>query len=197
VGVPCAGCGREYDVTLFEFGRTIHCTCGERVGRERRERQLGPADPFRFLADAMLGSLAKWLRILGFDCAYEPDVADAELVERGVRERRVILTRDRALVEEWRVTDLHLLAAEDPEAQLREVVERFELAAHVRPFSRCSVCNTPLVDAGPEHVQEGVPPRIAATHSGFRRCPECERVYWRGSHADRMARVLGDLLGGE
>ena len=95
MAITCHGCGREYDVTLFQFGRTIRCTCGARVGLEHR---IGPAVDEarpRFIADAMLGRLARWLRTLGYDTAYDDRIADADLVRRSLTEGRHLLTRDR------------------------------------------------------------------------------------------------------
>jgi hypothetical protein len=195
VGVPCPGCGREYDVALFQFGRTIHCTCGRRVGLAPR-RRLPDAPPPRFLADAMLGRLARWLRLLGFDTAYSAHVADGDLVRRAVEEGRVILTRDRALPDEWRVSGVHVLGAETLLEQLRDVVGAFGLAPHVRPLSRCSECNGVLVRAPREEVAVEVPPRVLARQREFQRCPGCRRVYWRGSHATRMKRVVDRVLAG-
>lgn len=194
MSVPCPRCGREYDVTLFEFGRTIHCACGARVGRERRVRIDVGAEPPRFLADAMLGALARWLRILGFDCAYEADIADEILVRRAVAERRAILTRDRALPDEWRVSGVHVLRSEDPRQQLREVVQRFALAPLAHPFTRCSRCNEALLEASLDEVAERVPAHVRATRRTYRRCPACERVYWRGTHTERMGRVVERVL---
>ncbi len=70
MGVACSGCGRQYDVSVFSFGRTIHCTCGQRVAAETRTRSLSRDGRTRFFADAMLGRLARWLRIFGFDVAF-------------------------------------------------------------------------------------------------------------------------------
>lgn len=194
MGVPCPGCGREYDVTLFDFGRTIRCTCGRRVGAEVRRRALRADGEPAFLADAMLGKLARWLRLLGIDCAWEPHVADEALVRRGVWQGRVILTRDRRLPEEWRVSDVHVLRADDPFEQLREVLERFDLAASVRLFSRCSECNVPLEPASAAQVIEQVPERVAAEQGDLWACPACGRVYWEGSHTARIRRVAERLL---
>jgi uncharacterized protein with PIN domain len=187
-------------VTLFAFGRTIHCTCGRRVGLEARLRTRCPgseADPPRFAADAMLGRLARWLRLLGFDCWYEAHVADETLVRRALEERRVVLTRDRSLPVEWRIDDVLVLVCERPFEQLREVVSRFDLARRARPLTRCSRCNAVLVEADAAGVGARVPPRVLATHAAFRRCPACDRVYWEGTHVQRIRRVIDALDAGD
>jgi uncharacterized protein with PIN domain len=194
MGVPCPGCGRQYDVALFPFGRTIHCTCGRRVGLEPRVRFAEPEGAPRFIADAMLGRLARWLRLMGFDTEYDAHITDADLVRRSIEERRTVLTRDRALPEEWRVASIYVVASETGVDQLREVTRAFDLRAEVELFTRCSVCNERLDPASPDSVRNAVPERIFATHAVFRRCPGCARVYWRGSHADRMERVVASIL---
>jgi uncharacterized protein with PIN domain len=142
----------------------------------------------------MLGRLALWLRLLGFDTFYEADVDDAALARRALDEQRTLLTRDRALLEAWSLPDAYLVAAEDSQAQLHEVARRFQLASHAHPFSRCSRCNTPLEAASLDAVRTRIPPRVAATHVSFLRCPACRRIYWEGSHVSRMRQVLDDAL---
>ena len=197
-------------MTLFEFGRTIHCTCGERVALEPRVRDLGDAGALRFFADAMLARLAHWLRILGFDCAHEAEISDEQLVRHALEERRVILTRDTSLPEEWRILGIHLVAARNPLGQLREIVAEFKLAAAARPFTRCSRCNTALTrvtaaeigelaseqapEQAPEQALERVPRRVLQTQAELWRCTGCERVYWEGSHTDQMRQVIGKIL---
>jgi len=195
MAVPCRRCGREYDATLFAFGRTIWCTCGSRVGVEPRAREIGAPADRRFIADAMLGRLARWLRLLGFDCAYAPRIEDEELVRRGVEEQRIILSRDAALPEEWWVPWIYLVRSEELESQLREVLERFDLRGCVRVLSRCSECNRPLAPVPREQVAGRVPDRILATHSAFLDGRGCDRVYWEGSHADRIRRMADRVLG--
>lgn len=194
MAVPCPGCGREYDVTLFEFGRTIWCTCGSRVGAEPRVRALGGAEVPRFLADAMLGKLARWLRLLGFDCAWPGEIGDGDLVRLGVEQQRVLLTRDRALPEEWRVEGILVLRAETSFDQVVEVLQAFELAGSVRLFTRCSECNVPLDEVPREGVASRVPPRVLASQLSYRECSACRRVYWEGSHTERMRRVAEQIL---
>ncbi len=189
MAITCSGCGREYDVTLFQFGRTIHCACGRRVGLEHR---LGPpvtADRPRFFADAMLGRLARWLRTLGYDTAYEDAIADEALVRRALDEGRHILTRDRRLFQEWRVEGL-LVEADTPLDQLAEVIGAFELDPPPRLFTRCRRCNAPLRPVSRASVAGQVPARVWARETEFTRCTGCGKVYWEGSHTERMRRVL-------
>lgn len=197
MAVPCPVCGREYDVTLFAFGRTIDCTCGTRVGMEpRRRRARDPALPPRIAADAMLGRLARWLRLLGLDVFWEAHVDDAALVKRAIVEERVLLTRDRGIADAFRVPELLVLASDDPEAQLRAVCDALDLPRHFRPFTRCSLCNVALISEAPSAVRGEVPDRILREAQAFRRCPRCRRVYWRGSHTDRLLERVERALRG-
>jgi uncharacterized protein with PIN domain len=197
VGVPCPRCGREYDATLFAFGRTIWCTCGSRVGIAPRVRRLEAGAEARFIADAMLGRLARWLRILGVDCAYEREISDRELVRRATAEGRVILSRDRALPEEWWVPGIHRVDSEDLREQLREVLRAFDLAPSLRPFTRCNACNRELRAVAKADVSGRVPPRVLLGHEAFRECPACRRVYWEGSHTERIRRLVEEVLAAE
>ncbi len=148
----------------------------------------------RFIADAHLGGLARLLRMLGFDTRYEPGAAD-ELVRRlATNERRVILTRDRALLICRDVTHGCYVHAVKPPEQLREVVQRLQLAARARPFTRCLCCNEPLQAVDKAEVLTAVPPRVAESHQSFTRCPACARVYWPGDHHRRMRAMLCEVL---
>ena len=89
MSVPCPSCEREYDVSLFQFGRTLHCTCGQRVALAPRVRDSESGSEPRFIVDAMLGRLVRWLRFLGLDATYEAHIADRDLVRRALEEDRV------------------------------------------------------------------------------------------------------------
>lgn len=196
MAIPCPSCGREYDVTLFQFGRTVHCACGSRVGLEKRlETTFASGEP-RFMVDAMLGGLARWLRILGFDAAFDAEISDEDLVRKGLREGRHILSRDRGLEDAWRVAQLTILKEEGEEAQLKVVLNRFELAGRIRLFTRCTLCNVLLVPVGREEVEDRVPERVLEAQDSFARCPSCQRVYWEGSHTERIRSRLKEVLGG-
>ncbi len=145
----------------------------------------------RFLADAMLGSLARWLRVLGFDTFYDPGLEDAELVARAVADERIILTRDRRLVERRDAHRHLLLRSERLEGQLREVVAGCGLRLRDdRLFGRCLRCNGRLLPIPVAAVRGRVPAHVAATRERFRECVRCRRVYWRASHVRRMLERL-------
>ena len=194
MAIRCPGCGRNYDEAIFALGRTIDCACGRRVGAEPQPRPLAAGGELRFIADAMLGRLARWLRILGFDTVYEVHIDDADVVRRALSEERIILSRDRRLPQEWHVTGIYLLEAEQPLDQLREVTHRFGLGPRLRPFTRCSRCNAPLVPASRDEARDRVPSRVLSAEDRFTRCPDCDRFYWRGSHVDRVRRIIGQMI---
>jgi len=191
--VHCPGCGRAYDASRFAFGRTLHCTCGARVGAASPAAAPSATAEPRFLADAMLGRLARWLRLLGFDTAYDAAIADAEIARRAIEEDRIVVTRDRALPEEWRLPRVVVLRAESLAEQLRELSRALPLRDG-RAFSRCTHCNAPLEDVAVERVAAQLPPRVVARERAFRRCSACGRVYWEGSHVARIRRVLDDVF---
>lgn len=195
MGVPCPSCGRDYDVALFQFGRTIDCTCGRRVGVDAPRRVPVDRSNPRFLADAMLGRLARWLRVVGCDTAWEAHVDDAALVRRAIQEERVLISRDRGLAEEWRVPQLLLLSSEDALEQLREVFERFPVDWRAGLFTRCTVCNENVQPVEASTVADEVPPGVRGEQQRFTRCPGCNRVYWAGSHTDHMRQLLEEALG--
>lgn len=194
MAVPCQGCGREYDVTLFEFGRTIWCSCGSRVGIEPRIRIRSPTSEKRFIADAMLGKLARWLRLLGFDCAHDSEISDSDLVRRGISEGRIVLSRDRPLAEEWWVSGIYVVGSVKVRDQLIEVLRHFRLEGEIRLLSRCAECNRPLHPADAEVVQGRVPADVLETQDSFSLCRDCGRVYWEGSHTERIRRFVEQLL---
>lgn len=145
----------------------------------------------KLIADAMLGGLARWLRVLGLDTAFDPDLDDPELVDRAVEEGRVILTRDRRLIQRRRARNHLLVRSEVVDEQVGQVLG--ELGIEPDPgelFSRCLRCNAPLRDVPPEEAAAEVPPYVARTQERFRRCPVCGRIYWRATHARRMRRRL-------
>lgn len=152
------------------------------------------ADPPAFVADAHLGGLARFLRMLGFDTLHEADFADAAIRELARSERRIVLTRDRELLKCREIARGCYVRALKAEAQLREVAARFDLASRARPFTLCLACNVALEEVEPAAVAARLPAAVAAAHRRFRHCAACDRVYWEGSHYARMRAALGRAL---
>ena len=140
----------------------------------------------RFVADTHLGRLAAYLRMLGFDTLYRNDYEDEELATISAREDRVLLTRDAGLLMRAIVTWGYYVRATDPARQVVEVLERFDLASSMRPFCRCMHCNAVLRITSKEAISDRLLPETKQHYEEFFICPDCDRIYWKGSHYRRM-----------
>jgi uncharacterized protein with PIN domain/sulfur carrier protein ThiS len=147
----------------------------------------------RFFADAHLGGLARLLRLAGFDTAYENGLTDAQIEQRAREEGRIVLTRDRGLLKRRGITHGCFVRALRPREQLREIIERLDLARGMRPFSRCLACNAPLAPIGKGDVVHRLPPSVREAHERFTACTGCGRVYWEGSHWRRMRAIVDGI----
>jgi len=149
----------------------------------------------RFVVDVHLGRLAAYLRMMGFDALYRNDASDEELARTASEEERILLTRDRGLLKRSAVTRGYFVREIRPRPQLAEVLERFELARLAAPFTRCLSCNAPLERAAKEAVEDRLPPGVRQRYSEFLECPLCRRVYWKGTHYERMRGLVERMLG--
>lgn len=146
----------------------------------------------RFIADAMLGKLAKWLRMLGFDTLYLRASNDDVLVARAVIEKRQLLTRKTQLGKRKELKDyLFFIADNDPLKQLEAVIEHYQLTTvpHVS-FTRCLICNQELRDVEPSQIGSLLPDYVINSQKHFSRCSGCKRVFWRGTHYENMRKIL-------
>lgn len=147
----------------------------------------------KFLCDEMLRGLGRWLRAAGYDTAIAGDgAADRDLLHQAVVEGRIVVSRDRRLLEHRAAAGrVVLLAAEGIDGWARELSARLPVDWSYRPFSRCLLCNSPLQPAAPS-ARAGLPPSVAALSGSLHRCPRCHKIYWDGGHVRRMrARLAG------
>jgi uncharacterized protein with PIN domain/sulfur carrier protein ThiS len=144
----------------------------------------------RFVLDVHLGRLTKLLRMLGFDSLYSNDLDDGDLSRISHEQTRIVLTRDRELLKRAIISHGYCVRSDRPLEQLIEVLQRFDLKAKIRPFTRCLRCDALLEDVETAKIASSVPPYVARTYDRFRICPECGRVYWQGSHWESMRRFL-------
>lgn len=152
--------------------------------------------PPRFVIDVNVGRLAKWLRIMGYDTLFPEEHNDSELVRIALRENRVLVTRDAGIARRRaaRLGQLKVVQIRDDDLrrQLQQLVRDLDLNLN-NGFSRCVLCNYPLDPADKAEAACRLPPYVVQTHSQFMRCPQCQRLYWRGSHWYNMMAELGQV----
>ena len=147
-----------------------------------------PLEP-RFIADVMVGRLARWLRILGFDVLYSNRYTDDEIIQTATAEHRTVLTRDTGMRSRIPADSLIFIKHDDLDPQIAQVLQTIG-PRKFQTFSRCLECNCLLNPVDKEEVFERIPPYVYLTQDRFAQCPACHRVYWHGTHADEMKRKL-------
>jgi uncharacterized protein with PIN domain/sulfur carrier protein ThiS len=152
-----------------------------------------PSIPLRFVLDVHLGRLARYLRLLGFDAVWPAEPTDQELVRVSGREDRILLTRDRGILKRAAVAHGYLVRETVPRRQIDEVLSRFGVTGPFITFGRCLVCNGRLEDVDKSDVLHLLPPRTRRDYDEFRHCSACGRVYWKGSHYDRLQAQVDDI----
>jgi hypothetical protein len=160
---------------------------------------LGPANivPLRhpkFIADLHLGKLASHLRMLGIDTFFRRTEPDELLLTLSHEERRAVLTKDRALLSDRRLERGYFVRPIHPREQLLDVLRRFDLITCLKPFTRCIECNATLEQIDKDSVLARLPQRVRQHEGEFRRCKTCDRVYWDGSHVERMNRFIAEVI---
>jgi len=152
-----------------------------------------PLRDTRFIVDAHLGKLARYLRMLGFDAAYERRFENSEIIDRSLSEKRIILTRSPELLKHNRVTHGCWVRHEDPLDQLLEVLRELDLSRQAKPFTRCMDCNGGIAEVEKAAIADRIDPLILQRFSEFRQCRDCGKIYWKGSHHEHMARMINRM----
>lgn len=161
----------------------------QRMANNTSSDRLQP-QPQKLLVDGMLGRLARWLRILGYDTVFERKADDWTLIHLARAEGRLLLTRDRQLATR-RIVPTLLIESEELAAQVRQVIAVLG-PSPTGAFSRCPVCNQRLMPLSHNKARDRVPAHVHRTQGKFCLCPECDRVYWQGTHWDRMKEILNN-----
>lgn len=153
-----------------------------------------PLRHLKFVTDAHLGRLSRYLRLLGFDTVYYNDFNPWGLIEVSIRQGRVLLTRSRRVLKHKVITRGVLVREDDPRMQLKAIFQRLDLHAEARPFSRCLCCNGLVRPLSKQEVAHRLPSRVRARYQVFLSCSSCNRVYWQGTHFKRMSRFVQEML---
>ena len=149
-----------------------------------------PSATTSFAADRMLGRLATWLRLLGFDTTWDPRLDGWSLALRAAAEGRVLLTRDTRLLRRRGLPAHLFIPADDFRSQLRHVVDALGIDPRSKLLTRCSRCNEPLESLPAAEARDRVPKYVAETQRAFARCPSCGRIYWHATHVERLMKEI-------
>lgn len=152
-----------------------------------------PLRETKFIVDVNLGKLAQKLRLLGFNTLFRNDFIDNEIVELSLQDKRIILTRDKGILKYNAVTHGYWIRNDDPKEQIREVVTRLQLENDFKPFVRCSNCNELLYPVDKKLLQDRLPNDTLLLFNIFMECKGCKKIYWRGSHYDRICEWIDEL----
>jgi uncharacterized protein with PIN domain len=147
----------------------------------------------RFILDCHLGRLTAHLRMLGFDCLYQNDFDDSRMTEIAVQEKRILLTRDRRLLMRKVIQHGYCPRSLNPQEQLTEIIQRFELKRKILPFHRCLRCNQILEPVAKEVVLDRLETLTKLYFNEFHICPACAQIYWKGSHYDQMLNMIEQI----
>jgi len=154
----------------------------------------------KFIVDNNVGKLAKWLRIMGYNARFFEGSTDSQMIAIALAENRVILTRDTQIMRRRLVTSGQLKAiliqSDEPERQMRQVMDTLKLDCQFQPFSICLECNQPLAERSREQVKDLVPPYVFQIKNQYMECPACHRIYWRGTHWQAMTKNLKKFIKG-
>jgi uncharacterized protein with PIN domain len=152
------------------------------------------ADNLKFIVDNNVGKLAKWLRMMGYDAVFFNGINDSYMVAKALNEGRIILTRDTQIMKRGVVVSGRLKAilinSDEPDSQIRQVINTLNLSRPFKPFTICLECNQPLEERNKEQIRDRVPPYVFRTQNQYMECSTCHRIFWRGTHWEAMTRTL-------
>lgn len=148
--------------------------------------RLRPLRNPQFILDVHLGTLTRYLRLLGFDCHYENNYDDKQIIHLALQQQRTILTRDVGLLKNKLVTHGYWLRNTLPKRQVAEILKRFDLLNQTKPFTRCLVCNGLIQPVPKAQIVDQLPPKTKIFYQDFYQCQACQKIYWQGAHFQKI-----------
>jgi uncharacterized protein with PIN domain len=177
----------EDSVSVFPVFESIDISSVSQL-KERPLRNL------KFIADVHLGKLTKYLRLCGLDTYYSTDIYDKEIIDKSVSENRTILTRDKQMLKNKKVTHGYWIRSQQPRIQLKEVFQRFDIKNARALFTRCLKCNGTVKEVEKKEILDRLLPMTRRYYRKFKMCNDCKRIYWNGSHYRNMKREIKTIF---
>ena len=174
-------------ISAYPIFKTINIESSQKTLRKKF-----PYQP-KFIADAHLGKLVSYLRILGFDTLYYNDYGDKFLADKSAKENRILLTKDHGLLMRKKVKYGYYIRNDNPQKQLSEVIHRYDLKEYINKSSRCPKCNHLLESISKEKIIDRLEPKTKKYYNEFYICTNCDQIYWRGSHFKKIEELINDI----
>jgi len=146
----------------------------------------------KFILDVHLGKLARYLRMAGFDCLYDKYYNDPEIIRLSLKQKRIILTRDKGILKNGKVSRGMFVWSDSPKKQFGEVIARLQLENFIHPFTRCTGCNEGIIQVEKDKITDQLQPLTRKYFSVFYQCTGCKKIYWEGSHYTRMKQFMNE-----
>jgi uncharacterized protein with PIN domain len=177
----------EDEVSVYPVFETLDITTVTHL-REKPLRDM------KFICDAHLGKLVKLLRLCGFDSLCDAELDDADIIELALQDKRIILTRDKQLLKNKKVSHGYWIRSTESYEQLKEVLLKFDLKRKTTPFTRCMECNGEIHQVSKSDILDKLETNTRRYYRKFMECPDCGRLYWNGSHYNNMKKRLKTIL---
>jgi uncharacterized protein len=174
------------DISIYPMFESLDIT-------DLQQLRAKPLRKPKFILDVHLGTLAKYMRMLGFDTLYRNNYEDEEVVKISLKEKRAILTRDSGILKRSGVTHGYWIRSSQTSEQIIEVIKRFDLKEQIKELSRCLLCNSLLKKIPKEKVIDRLPRKVKEFQNEFYYCKACEKIFWKGSHYNRMRGIIEEL----
>jgi len=176
----------EDDISVYPMFESLDITNLQRL-------RAKPLRKPKFILDVHLGTLAKYMRMLGFDTFYQNNYEDEEIVKISLKDKRTILTKDRGILKRSEVMHGYWIRSSTTMDQLIEVIKRFDLKEQTKELSRCLLCNTLLKKTTKEKVIDRLPRKIKELQNKFYFCENCDKIFWKGSHYTKMKGIIEQI----
>lgn len=153
-----------------------------------------PLHNIRFVADNNMGDIVKYMRTLGFDVFFDPSLCLSEIISISETQARILLTRNKNLLKHKQISHGILISPGTIKKQIIYIIKHLDIMNKIRPFSRCLLCNSLLVDVSKTEIYERIPIKTKEFCNEYTYCKKCDKIYWKGTHYVRMKKLIDEIL---